>query len=89
MAVVPSGTFDASIALQSVILASTNDAVDRWNGIIQSLNNTEVVQQYYSRDSFDEVDDENGVLKRIQRGNSESFHTERAGFTLRSCPRQC
>jgi hypothetical protein len=60
----PNGTFDADIALNSVILASTNNAVDRWNDIIQSLNQEEI-RHYFSRDSFDEVDDENDTLKRM------------------------
>ena len=60
----PNGTFDADIALNSVILASTNNAVDRWNDIIQSLNQEEI-RHYFSRDSFNEVDDENNTLKRM------------------------
>jgi hypothetical protein len=60
----PDATFDSNIALSSVVLASNNDAVDRWNGIIQSLN-TNAIQQYSSRDSFDEVDDEKNILKRM------------------------
>jgi len=60
----PNGTFDADIALNSVILASTNNAVDRWNDIIQSLNQEEI-RHYFSRDFFNEVDDENDTLKRM------------------------
>jgi hypothetical protein len=60
----PNGKFDASIALQSVILASTNDAVDGWNSKIQSMNKNQS-RKYTSRDMFCEVDDEDNILKNV------------------------
>ena len=60
----PDGVFDPNIALNSVILASTNDAVDNWNVKIQSMNKN-IARTYYSRDMFNEVDDEKGILNGI------------------------
>jgi hypothetical protein len=70
----PGSIFDANIALGTVILASTNEAVDRWNCIIQSLN-TENSVQYQSRDSFDEVDDEKDILKRMLNEETLNHYT--------------
>jgi hypothetical protein len=75
----PNSTFDANIALDSVILASTNTAVDRWNHVIQSLNQ-EQSKEYYSRDSFDEVDDENDTLRTML--NEETLNS----FTRNGVP---
>jgi hypothetical protein len=75
----PNATFDATIALDSVILASTNIAVDRWNHVIQSLN-PEPSKDYYSRDSFDEVDDENDTLRNML--NEETLNS----FTRNGVP---
>ena len=47
-----------------MILCATNDAVDKWNTIIQGLN-TNPIHQYLSKDSFDEVDDPHGILQRM------------------------
>ena len=60
----PNGEFDPNIALNSVILASKNDSVDKWNNKIQGMN-TNTSKKYDSRDSFDEVDDEKGILANI------------------------
>ena len=70
----PGCIFDANIALGSVILASTNEAVDRWNDIIQSLN-SENSFEYHSRDSFDEVDDEKDILKRMLTEETLNHYT--------------
>jgi len=60
----PNRIFDPTIALNTVILASTNKAVDLWNAVIQSLN-LEQDAQYFSRDYFDEVDDEHNNLSKM------------------------
>ena len=60
----PNGEFDPSIALNSVILASTNDSVDKWNTKIQNMNKN-TSKKYESRDQFNEVDDEKGILANI------------------------
>ena len=60
----PNKNFDPNIALQTVVLASTNDAVDGWNNLIQKMNKN-VSKFYYSRDSFNEVDDQKGILANI------------------------
>ena len=48
----------------STILCSTNDSVDQWNSIAQALNPNDSVD-LLSRDSFEEVDDEQGQIKRM------------------------
>ena len=37
----PDGVFDPTVALNSVILSSTNEAVDKWNETIQEMNPNE------------------------------------------------
>jgi hypothetical protein len=64
----PNKKFNPTIALNSVILASTNDAVDNWNETIQNMNPNEG-RTYEARDSFDEVDDEANFLKNILTDN--------------------
>ena len=60
----PDGVFDPKVALNSVILSSTNEAVDKWNETIQEMNPNEK-RRFEARDSFDEVDDEANILKNI------------------------
>ena len=60
----PEGKFDPNVALNSVILSSTNEAVDKWNETIQEMNPNEK-RRFEARDSFDEVDDEANILKNI------------------------
>jgi len=65
---------DNQLDLHSTILCSTNTSVDRWNSIAQALNpNISVVVT--SKDSFNEVDDEQGRIKNIM--NSLIFKTYR------------
>ena len=64
----PDGKFNATTALNSVILSSTNVAVDKWNETIQNMNPNKA-KKYVSRDSFDEVDDEANILKNILTPN--------------------
>jgi hypothetical protein len=53
-----------NIYYQETILYSNNESVDRWNAIVQSMNmGTEY--KLMSRDSFEEVDDQNGHLKKM------------------------
>ena len=60
----PNSVYDPIIPLTSVILASTNVAVDKWNTIIQDLNpaNSRI---FKSKDSFEELDDEEGKLNSM------------------------
>ena len=60
----PNKEFNPEIALSTVILSSTNVAVDKWNTIIQDMNKSET-RIYEARDSFEEVDDENHILSSI------------------------
>jgi ATP-dependent exoDNAse (exonuclease V) alpha subunit len=60
----PNGEFDPNVALNSVILASTNNSVDDWNAKIQNMNKNKI-KTYESRDQFNEVDDEKGILASI------------------------
>ena len=60
----PNKEFNPEIALSTVILSSTNVAVDKWNSIIQDMNKSET-RIYEARDSFEEVDDENHILSSI------------------------
>ncbi len=53
------------ISYQETILCSNNENVDKWNAIVQRMNmGTEY--KVMSRDSFEEVDDPNGHLKKMQ-----------------------
>ena len=56
----PDGRLDS----QTTILCTTNDNVDRWNMIAQSYNPNES-KVLTSKDTFEEVDDVNGFLKRM------------------------
>lgn len=49
---------------QTTILCSTNESVDHWNMIAQSLNPNQS-HLLTSKDTFAEVDDMNGLLKRL------------------------
>jgi hypothetical protein len=64
----PNGIYNPTTALKTVILASTNESVDEWNTKIQKMNPNKT-KIYESRDSFDEVDDEKGILKSILNPN--------------------
>lgn len=53
---------------QATILCCTNESVDQWNAIAQSLNpNQSVILT--SKDSFAEVDDEKGLLAKMMTSN--------------------
>ena len=45
-------------------MASTNNSVDHWNTKIQNMNKNNI-KSYESRDQFNEVDDEKGILASI------------------------
>jgi hypothetical protein len=60
--------FNPKEALNTVILSSTNESVDKWNTKIQQMN-PKKSKKYESRDSFDEVDDEKDILKNILSDN--------------------
>jgi hypothetical protein len=64
----PNGEFNPTTALNTVILASTNELIDEWNIKIQDMNPKGSIT-YESPDSFDEVDDEKGILKSILNPN--------------------
>lgn len=55
---------DGHLNPQTTILCSTNESIDRWNMIAQSLNpnKSEVLT---SKDTFAEVDDVKGLLRRM------------------------
>jgi len=55
----PGGHLDSSVT----ILCSTNESVDIWNAISQGMNTSEE-HILKSKDSFSEVDDMNGHLKK-------------------------
>ncbi len=55
---------DGHLDPQTTILCSTNENVDRWNMIAQSLNPNES-HTLTSKDTFEEVDDVKGFLKRM------------------------
>jgi len=55
---------DGEISYEETILCSNNDSVDKWNATVQSLN-TGMEYKLLSKDSFEEVDDANGNLKRM------------------------
>ncbi len=50
--------------LSETILYSNNETIDRWNAIVQRMN-TGTEYKLMSRDSFEEVDDPNGHLKKM------------------------
>jgi hypothetical protein len=55
---------NGNISYQETILCSNNESFDRWNAIVQRINmGTEY--KLMSRDSFEEVDDQNGHLKKM------------------------
>jgi len=56
----PGGHLDSSVT----ILCSTNESVDMWNAIAQGINTSEE-HILKSKDSFSEVDDMNGHLKKM------------------------
>ena len=60
----PNGDFSDATVQNTVILCATNEAVDKWNAIRQGLN-PNPVHHYLSKDSFDEVDDPHGILRRM------------------------
>jgi hypothetical protein len=55
---------NGDIFYQETILCSNNESVDRWNAIVQRMN-TGIEYKLMSRDSFEEVDDQNGHLKKM------------------------
>ncbi len=52
------------ISYQEPILCSNNESVDKWNAIVQRMN-TGTEYKVMLRDSFEEVDDPNGHLKKM------------------------
>jgi hypothetical protein len=58
----PSGQYDAQVATDNTILATTNDEVDRWNGLISDMN-PETERVMLSQTWFGEVDDLHGNMK--------------------------
>jgi hypothetical protein len=58
----PNNIYDPDVAMNRVVLCSTNEAVDIWNQKIQELNDANIIHQCSSRDEFNEVDDPNGNL---------------------------
>ena len=55
---------------QATILCCTNETIDQWNAIAQSLNpNQSVILT--SKDSFAEVDDEQGLLAKMMTDMSD------------------
>jgi hypothetical protein len=55
---------NGNISYQDTILCSNNKCIDRWNVIVQRMN-TITEYKLMSRDSFEEVDDQNGHLKKM------------------------
>jgi hypothetical protein len=55
---------NGNIPYQETILCSNNESVDRWNTIVQRMN-TGTEYKLVSRDSFEEVYDQNGNLKKM------------------------
>jgi hypothetical protein len=54
-----------NISYQETILCSNNESIDRWNAIVQRMN-TGTEYKLMLRDSFEEVDDQNGHLKKMR-----------------------
>jgi hypothetical protein len=52
------------ISYQEKILCSNNESFDKWNAFVQRMN-TGTEYKIMSRDSFEEVDDPNGHLKKM------------------------
>jgi hypothetical protein len=52
------------ISYQETILCSNNESIDKWNAIVQRMN-TSTEYKVMWRDSFEEVDDPNGHLKKM------------------------
>ncbi len=52
------------ISYQDTIICSNNESVDKWNAIVQRMN-TGTEYKVMSRDSFEEVDNPNGHLKKM------------------------
>ncbi len=52
------------ISYQETILSSNNESLDKWNAIVQRMN-TGTEYKVISRDSFEEVDNPNGHLKKV------------------------
>ncbi len=66
----PNGQLDP----QTTILCSSNESVDRWNAIAQELNPHESVV-LESKDTFSEVDDVKGLIKKMMSNNVlKMFH---------------
>jgi hypothetical protein len=59
----PNNEFNCNIAMNRVILSTTNDSVDKWNTLIQDLNPNESIP-LLSKDEFNEVDDPHGYLQQ-------------------------
>jgi hypothetical protein len=55
---------DRQLDPQTTILCSSNESVDHWNAIAQDLNPMESIT-LMSKDTFDEVDDEKGLIKKM------------------------
>ncbi len=55
---------NTNISYQETILCSNNESVDRWNAIVQRIV-TGTEYKLMLRDSFEEVDDQNGNLKKM------------------------
>ncbi len=55
---------NGNISYQETILCSNNESIDRWNAIVQRMN-TGAEHKLMSRDSFEEVDDPYGHLKKM------------------------
>jgi hypothetical protein len=55
---------NGNISYQETILCSNNESIDRWNAIIQKMN-TGTEYKLMLRDSFEEVDNPNGHLKKM------------------------
>jgi hypothetical protein len=54
-----------TISHEETILCSNNESIDNWNTIIQLLNRESSIHTLYSKDSFEEVDDPNGYLRKM------------------------
>jgi hypothetical protein len=55
---------NGNMSYQVTISCSNNESVDRWNAIVQRMN-TGNEHKLMSRDSFEEVEDPNGHLKKM------------------------
>jgi len=59
---------DGTVSYKETILCCTNESVDKWNGIVQAMN-TGIEYRLLSKDSFEEVDDFKGHLKKWSTKN--------------------